>query len=178
MILGHAPRKDIGLKVGEEIDSKKLLNHINSLTKEEQVNLVRLWSMWPKSKIDHVYSPKNDKQARKLLYDRMYQDFLESDELIINSIAQWEFIGKFYDKDKYKENDVDISNIILNVKKKNPKIKIKVMLLYPYGGKDIDRLIKKRIRELEGIKVISKQRIERYKYDINRTAAYIKYLKY
>lgn len=170
----------IGAEYKKIIEKKKRLKALQELLElntEEAVQIMYLRKTTKIAKLENIYIVKNDFHAFQCCMENIYESTKDSKSnyLFINSIAQYEFIGRhrkyFNEEDGTIDKDALNKSVFLRLLKEKRSLDIRVLLLNP-NIPESDILIKNRIKEI-GKRI----KVAKYKEDINKTIEFLEFLK-
>jgi len=170
----------IGAEYKKIIEKKKRLKALQELLElntEDAVQIMYLRKTTKIAQLENIYIVKNDFHAFQCCMEQIYESTKDSKNnyLFINSIAQYEFIGRhrkyFNEEDGTIDEDGLNKSVFLRLLKEKRSLNIRVLLLNP-NIPESDIFIKKRIKEIGKRIPVSK-----YKEDIIKTIKFLEFLK-
>ncbi len=154
------------------------IKYINNLSLNGKQKLYDFQLVLEEARIKNIYSIKNDGNAFRCCLNEIYDSSKDSKFLLINGVAQHEFIGKYFEDflsyESKKSEKYPDEYKFFKIIKENPDIQIKILLLDP-EDKQSDSIIDRRIKQINDNDRYDS--IEDYKNEIRKTIDFLELLK-
>lgn len=152
-----------------------------TLSNNRKLDIFETLLILEEAKIFGLYSLASDSHTLKNCIDNLFTACKHSKEILISGIAQYEFIGKYFNEyieseRLSKKEKISEDNIFFKILLVNKNIKMRVLIIDPYKP-EVDKIIAERIKQIGKVKLIDDNAIKKYKYEILLTIQFLELLK-